>query len=238
MLTTLESIIKQRRLLLPTGRAWRAPDGSYMNKLFLGLGEAQAQAYEGGVAVLDAILADNSRFTSDDATMWEKKLGLITNLAVPLADRMAAIRRKYAAPGIQPAHGHYLYIERQLQAAGFNVWVHENRFPLYPSGYESVPPTDIYPTPSNYTSEYQYDDFQYGDPQFGLYYTNMVVNSIYQAQDNSFNLGGTFAAIFFIGGQTLGTYASVLASREIEFRQLILSLKQTQLAASLFINYI
>lgn len=237
MLDIKARIINQKRRLLPTGRAWKMPEGSYLYRLYSALATGEKKAYEDAVSIMDTILPDNSRFTSDDATIWETRLGLVTNLATPLADRMLAIKRKMQAPGTQPAKGHYLYIEQQLQAAGFSVWVHENLFPLYPEGYESVPPSDIYPTPSNYTANIQYGDFQYGGVQYGVYYKNMVVNSIYQSEDNSFSLGGDFSCTFFIGGETLGTYANVLASREQEFRQLILTLKPVTNVGFLFINY-
>lgn len=238
MAQTIDDIIKIKRQLYPTGRAFRMPIDSYLYKLHIGLGLSEAQAYEDSVSIFNSLLPDNPDFTSDDATQWEVRLGLITNLTTPLADRMAAIRRKMAAPGIQPAHAHYLYLERQLQAAGFNVNVYENRFATYPTGYISMAPIDIWPAPANYTAQTQYGQFKYGQRKYGLYYTNMVANSIYQSQDNNFDIGNTFASTFFIGGPTLGTYGTVLASREIEFRQLILSIKQPQNIGFLFINYI
>lgn len=238
MAETIDDIIKIKRQLYPTGRAFRMPTDSYLYKLHRGLGQSEAQVYEDSIAIFNSLLPDNDKFTSDDATQWERRLGLVTNLATPLADRMAAIRRKMAAPGTQPAHGHYLYLERQLQAAGFNVNVYENRFAVYPTGYTSMAPIDVWPSPSDYTAQTEYGQFKYGQRKYGLYYTNMIANSIYQSEDNNFNLGGTFASTFFIGGPTLGSYGMVLSSREIEFRQLILAIKQPQNIGFLFINYI
>jgi hypothetical protein len=234
--STLDSILAQKRLLYPTGRAWHMPEGSDLLRLHRGLGYSEAQMYDDSASIMDSLLPDNDRFTSDDATDWERRLGLVTNLATPLATRMAAIRRKMAAPGPQPAHGYYLYIQSQLQAAGFNVWVHENLFPLYPTGQEPVDPSTLYGT-ANLVSN-RHGMFRHGQRQHGLFWNNRVINSIYQEVDDAFDMGGTYACTFFIGGQTLGTYASVQASREQEFRQLILSLKQTQLIALLYVNYI
>lgn len=237
MSNTAQRIVNQKRLLFPTGRAWKMPEDSYLYRLMAGLSVGESTAYENAIKIMDMILPDNPNFSSEDATMWETKLGLITNLATPLADRMLAIKRKMQYPSTQPAKAHYLYIQTQLQAAGFDVYVHENLFPLYPDGYESVSPMDIYTPSSNYTQAVQYGQIQYGQRRYGIFFTNMVVNSIYQEIDNSFNIGNTFDATFFIGGETLGTYANVLASREIEFRQLILKLKPVPNVAFLFINY-
>jgi hypothetical protein len=231
-----ENIVKIKKQLLPTGRAFNVANDTYFHGLLRATALTEAQLYSDSIAILNSLLPDNDEFTSDDATDWERRLGLVTNLSTPLADRKLAIRRKMAAPGTQPAKGHYLYIQTQLQAAGFNVYVHENLFPLYPTGYENVAPNSLYGN-SNFVTP-QYGDFQYSDFQYGGYYNNLVVNSIYQTDDSKFNIGNSLACTFFIGGQAIGTYANVLASREIEFRQLILSLKQTQLVGLLFVNYI
>ncbi len=236
MPSTKEKILEQKRRYYPTGRAFRMQEGNNMYALHSGLAVSEVQSYEDSMAIMYSILPDNGFFTSDDATDWERRLGLITNLSTPLADREAAIRRKMAAPGVQPAHGHYLYLERQLQAAGFNVWVHENLFYTYPTGYESVPPNTLYG--NTYFKTARHGMFNHGQRLHGGYYTNKIANSIYQEEDNNFQLGGSFASTFFIGGQTIGTYANVLAVREVEFRQLILQIKQVQSIGFLQINYI
>lgn len=235
-MTTEEKIVAIKKQLLPTGRAFRAANESYLHGLLRATAISEAQVYEDSIAILYSLLPDNSNFSSDDATDWERRLGMITNLATPLADRKAAILRKMRAPGTQPAKGHYLYIQQQLQLAGFNVYVHENLFPTYPTGNESVAPNSIYGN-ANFVQT-QYGQAQYGQRRYGGYYNNIIANSLDQDRDIGFNVGSSFACTFFIGGQTLGTYANVTASREQEFRQLILNLKQTQLIGFLFINYI
>jgi len=123
-------LLKLTRKLYPKGRAFTIVSGSTKEKLHSALAESENQVYEDGLAVLDSILPDNPNFTEEDATDWERRLGLITNTFVPLSDRMLAIKRKMNHPGTIPARQHYKYIEGQLQAAGFNVIVTENRFPL------------------------------------------------------------------------------------------------------------
>lgn len=231
-----DEILKLTNQLYPTGRAFRMTNFGYRKAVHSALADSEAQAFDDAASILDVIIPDNENFTSADATDWERRLGLITNLSVPLADRKAAILRKMQSPGVNPAKGHYLYMQDQLQAAGFDVYVHENLFPLYPTGIDSVAPNSIYGN-ANF-KPLRFGAFRFGQRNFGGYYNNKIANSIYQVVDNNFNVGNSFRATFFISGATLGTYANVLASREQEFRQLILNLKQVQDIGFLFINYI
>lgn len=235
MLNLKDRIINLTRSLLPTGRAWRMPTGSNMERLFKTLAKSESRAVEDATTIFNSLIPDNDMFTLDDATDWERRLGMISNPAVPFADRKAAILRKMAAPGVNPAKGHYLWIQQQLQDAGFAVYVYENIFPVYPNGYMSVAPSVYYGT-GNLKKKY-YGTTQYGQ-QGGAYWNNKIANSIIQSQDDKFDLNGSYDSTFFIGGPTLGNYASVLATREVEFRQLILNLKQVQNIGFLFVNYI
>lgn len=228
--------------LYPTGRAFRVTDAGQKAKLNRASAVSEAQAYEDAIAVLNSILPDNSEFTTDDATDWERRLGMISNDLVSLPDRMLAIARKYAAPGSQPAHAHYLFLERQLQAAGFNVFVYENRFPDYPSGWITMTPLDVCGDPS-ILSEWVHGVptggvTRHGTARHGIHYNNMIVNSLDANRDAVFSLGGSFKSTFFIGGYPLGAFASVPAAREQEFRELILKVKQVQDVGFLFINYV
>lgn len=233
-MSTHQKILQITEQLYPTGRAFRMHPEGYRYGLHSALGFSEAQAYEDAASILFSLIPDNDGFTAEDASDWERRLEINSNPSTPLVDRKKAILRKMAAPGINPAKGHYLYLQSQLQAAGFDVYVHENLFPLYPSGYENQ-------APNSYYGNTNFIELLHGEQQHGgiqsPYYDNIVVNSIYQSVDNAFNPGG-LQCTFFIGGQTLGTYANVLASREQEFRQLVLSLKQVQAAGLLFINYI
>lgn len=236
MLSLRDRIVNLSRILLPTGRAWRMSEKSNMQRLFKALAISEAQAFLDAGAIFNSLIPDNDAFSLDDATDWERRLGMISNPSAPFADRKLAILRKMAAPGVNPAKGNYLWIQQQLQDAGFNVWLHENIFPVYPSGYISVPPSTLYGTAN--LKYVQYGQVNYNQRQAGTYYNNKIANSIYQEQDNSFDLGGSYDSTFFIGGQVLGTYASILSVRELEFRQLILNLKQVQNVGFLFVNYV
>lgn len=232
-----EIIYNLTKQLFPTGRAFRIADDSVKAKLQFALSVSESQAYEDALAVLNSILPDNDQFDEADATDWERRLGMISSDLVSLPDRMLAIARKYAAPGSQPARGHYLFIERQLQAAGFNVFVYENRFPDYPSGWITMTPLEVCGDPS-ILSEWQHGSSVHGISRHGIHYNNIIANSLDASVDASFNLGGTYRCTFFIGGTTLGSFAAVPFVREQEFRELILKLKQVQDIGFLFINYV
>lgn len=233
-MNVFDKIIKITRQLYPTGRAFKMPFDGYFESLSFGLAQSEMRAYNDSVSILDSLLPDSDRFTADDATDWERRLGIYTNTSVSLASRKLAILRKMAAPGSNPAKGNYKYIEQQLQAAGFDVYVYENRFFNYPSGYVTQNPADLY---AGILSVAYHGDFQHGDVQSGYYINNIVANSIYNEVDICFNTGPDLKSTFFIGGSTLGSLANVPASRKLEFRQLILQLKQVQDKAILFIQY-
>ena len=248
----LQTLTKQ---LYPTGRAFKHPPGGVLDKLHTALSLTEGQAFDDAKAILSAILPDNDNFTSDDATQWEVRLGLIVNPSVPLADRKVAIIRKMNHPGNISARQHYLYIERQLQAAGFNVWVHENIPEVSPIDYMAAGLGDVgqYGTFEYGDGEYgaaydiafntimtiaEYGTFEYGQSQYGYTFNNIVANHINPALDLYFDPGINFRSSFFIGGETYGSFANVDLNRESEFRQLILLTKPVNTIAFIFINYI
>jgi hypothetical protein len=221
---TLDKIKRLKGQLFPTGRAFKMPPDSFFQKLRDGLAESEKRLIDDAKSVLDSIIPDNANFSESDATIWERRLGLITNTSVPLATRMASIRRKWNHPGGIKARQHYLYIQGQLQAAGFNVYVHENLSRINPASLAAG-------------SLSQHGDFQHGGSQHGgLSGANIVANSLVNEDDQDFVYG--FSRVFFIGGAYLGDYSEVSSARETEFRELILRMKPKNLVAYLFINYV
>lgn len=233
-MTLLQSLIKLTKQLYPTGRAFRMADASWRRRAHEALAKSEQTAFEDALSTFDSMLADNENFTAEDATSWERRLGLITNEAVPLADRKLAILRKYNHPGTMPARSNFRYIEAQLQAAGFNVYVTENRFPDGFGGY-------VTKTPEEFSGEVfpivQLGDAQLGDFQLGDVLYDLCVNNLDENIDAQFNIGNTFKCTFFIS-DPYGQFADVSDIRKNEFRQLILKAKQTQAVAILLVNYI
>lgn len=143
-MTVTETILFLTKRLFPTGRAFRIPHSSWSEKMHKGLIESEARAYNDAISTLDSAIPDNGNFTEEDATDWERRLGLITNTMVPLEDRKLAILRKINHPGTIKARQHYLYLQGQLRAAGFDVYVYENRFPDGSGGYITKTPIQVY----------------------------------------------------------------------------------------------
>lgn len=222
--------------LYPTGKVWKMPLSGFFEALHIALGKSEARTIQDVRSIFDSILPDNDNFTADDATAWERRLGLITNTSVSLADRMAAIRSKMAGAGPQAAKSHYLFIESILQDSGFDVYVYENIFPDGMGGYTTKDPLII--TAGIGAQIDQYGEFEYGQAEYGSYYENIIANYIDETIDWTLDIGDDLSGTFFIGGPTLGAFADVPEVRKAEFRQLILRIKPTQNVGYLFINYI
>lgn len=235
-MSIIEQIKQLAFQLMPTGRAFKGSDGGYLRTLNNALSMGEAKTIRDADATLAAILPDNADFTAQDATDWERRLGLITNEAVALEDRKLAIKRKLCHPGNIPARQHYLYLENQLRAAGFDVYVHENRFDDGSGGLETRDPLTVSGGAGG--AQVQHGDIQHGDAQHGGYWTDLIANSVDRSRDANFNVGNNMRFTFFIGGATVGDYAQVDADREQEFRQLVLRIKPAHTVAYLFIVYV
>jgi uncharacterized protein YmfQ (DUF2313 family) len=103
-----DKIITLTKQLYPTGRAFKMPVNGYFEKLHKALAVSEAQAYEDAISIKYSLLPDNNNFTADDATDWERRLGLPYSPSSTLSDRKAAILRKLQQPGTNPAKGHKL----------------------------------------------------------------------------------------------------------------------------------
>ncbi len=233
-----DKIISLTKQLLPQGRAFKVPVGGELEKLNTGIAQSQETAWNDAVSILDSAIPDNANFSALDASQWEKRLGLITNTAVPLVDREMAILRKMNHPGDIPARQAWIYLQGQLQAAGFNVWVFENRFSDGMGGYYTKTPSQFSPgTPDDFTEHS--DDVEHSDDlEHGGNDTEKVVNNVSNELDAGFDIGSNYVNTFFIGGQVPGDYADVDANREVEFRELIKKLKPTHSVGYLLINFV
>lgn len=227
-----DKLVQLAKQLYPTGLAFKMPFGGEFEDFTKALALSSERFYNDSRSILFAILPDNNNFTVADAQDWERRLGLPDGSASTLSDRKAAIARKLNAPGINPAKGHYLNLERELRLAGFNVYVHENTTGTSP----------LAATGNSYLTPVQYGNPQYGSNlQYGSVHNNLIANRINESEDLFFNLAGTYKRTFFIGGQVVAgliTPANVPVSRKAEFRELILKLKRAHTVGFLIINYI
>jgi len=225
----IDTIIQISKQLLPTGRAFFAKLGGVFHRLFAGLAKSEEQAAVDTDSILDSILPDNDGFSAQDATEWEIRLGIISNSSVSLADRKAAILRKYNHPSDIRARQSAGFLEQQLRLAGYDVYVFENTIPETPQDAASIAGT----------LTAQMGAFEFGQLEFnetegsGI---EQIVNRIDAAQDASF-VAGTLKQTFFIGGTPKGIFATIDINRKEEFRQTVLRLKPAQSVAYTFINY-
>lgn len=222
-------ILKLEKFLYPTGRAFKASPGSVLEAKYEGLIITKDTAYNEALSILDSILPDNDNFTEADAIAWERRLGLRTGAATTLDDRKAAILRKMNHPGTDPSRQHFLYLQGELQKAGFDLFVFENRFP----GPVTKPPSDFITAPPGP----QHGDSQHGDIQTGLGNFPKIVNHLEQIRDDQFRIGDNLRSTFYIGGTPIGTVASIPPSRELEFRKLVLNIKPVHTVAFLIIDF-
>lgn len=233
-----DTILKLTKQLYPTGRAFKMPFGGDFERLHKALAQSESRAYEDAFSILNSILPDNDLFTADDATDWERRLGLISNPAVPLVDRKLAISRKMAFPGTIKARSNYRFLQHELRAAGFDVYVYENRFDDGLGGYVTKTPAEA--AGASY-SQVQHGQVQHGNARHGVRFVNRVVNYIDESRDSLFDVGSNFRSTFFVGGPLavgLITTANIDADRKEEFRQMILRIKPVQTVGFLIVNYV
>ena len=229
MSVTIDKIMSITKNLYPTGRAFSWGDDSVIGKIHKALADSEKAVLDEGDKVLVSILADSDDFTEEMAALWEKRLAIDASTSTSLEDRKKAILTKYAAPSGVLARQHYLYIENQLQSAGFDVYVHENR-PVAQSP-SSFPNLSVEQLTGLGT-------FQLG--QYGLGAgtpTGIVANYVEIDRDSQFSFGTDYRHIFFIGGQIKGDSANVPLSRRAEFRKLILLLKPLHTVGVYFVNF-
>jgi len=227
------------RLFPQKGRAFKIPYMGIFWRFLRAISLSFGRALSAATSVFDSIFPDNDNFTADDAEIQERLYGLPTNSSVPLADRKLAIYRRMAHPGEQPARQGALFIEQQLQAAGFDVYVYENRFfEGSPASWITKTPTEILGVGVGYAAYglFGYGELGYGDT-FALSGVTVIANYLEEAKDEYFNFGSNYRSSFFIAGATITTFADVPAVRKTELRQLLLTLKPTNTAGWLFVNF-
>lgn len=230
MSSVFEKIVKLGKQLVTTGRASNITEKDTPKKrLNNALSQSETRAFDDSLSVLDSILPDNTNFTTDDATRWEERLGLIVNPSATLDDRKAAILRKMNHPSDVPARSSAEFLEIQLQLAGFNVFVFEN----IPNSIPAI----ILSSPLIFNI-IQEGDAQLGNNQMGTQeFKNKIVNHIFEADETDFSIVANYKDVFFLSGSVFGTVATVPLERKDEFRQLVLKLKRVKTVAFLYIDY-
>jgi hypothetical protein len=238
MLTT-DDLLKLTKLLYPNGRAFKMPYGGTFEGLQNGINQSLFRAFNDSDRILDSILPDNPNFTLQDARDWYRRLGIYDSGSVSFDDMKAAILQKWNCHGGERYRQSGLYIETQLQMAGFNVQVKPNRF-WNGSEFVAVPP--------EYILGYSVMDAVFGEVESGMSEygflmsdtgVTVIANYIEESKDLEFAFADNFIFSFFVADVSgLDVFASIPLSRKTEFRQLLLKLKAQHSAGFLFVNYV
>lgn len=226
-----DQILKLTKQLLPTGRAWWLPIGSTFRTFWYALGKSEARAYDFMKSILNQILPDNDEFTDDDAALWENRLNLKVNPdGLTLDERKDLIARKYSFPGQFIYRQNWRFVEYQLQLAGFNVWVHENRFPDG-GGYEYLYWYE--------TAVLQHDeDTEHGyQSEMGETGMDIVANEADFPEPFYIGAQENYKGVFFIGDEIFPDVANVSPLFRFELRKLILALKPANTVAILLCTF-
>lgn len=212
-----------------------ASTGGIFYRVHRALSTAFNDAWDAGDNVLDVLMPDNPNFSIEDAHAWYRRLGLYDSGLVSFADMKLAIAQKQSFPLVPLDKQHYLYIQAQLQAAGFDVYVYPNRF--FP-GPVTKDPSEVLGVSAGDAvyDAVDYDDTEYDGSLADLGIT-VIANYLEEAKDAEYVFGDNLRSTFYIAGSTITTFADVPEVRKIEFRQLIMKLKRAETAGFLFINY-
>ena len=225
---TIDDQIKNlTKQLYPTGRVWRIIPNSVKEKFINGLLASEIRAYNDAVSIRDSAIPDNANFSVDDASAWEVRLGLPDGTGIDLADRMKAIVVQLNWPGTNPAKGAVDYIQGVLNAAGYNVCVHENLTQQTYAQFAGINLVRHKPT------------LLHGQQRHGFLTSKgiIVANSIDPKVDDSFNVGD-YSDTVFIGGCPAGTFVNIPLAQQTAFRQLILKIKPVNITALLLVNFV
>jgi hypothetical protein len=228
--------------LLPTGQAWRLGFQKQLQKFFDGLTGLPSDAR----AFADGVYQDLFPATTRELALWEAELGLV-------ADPSDSVRRLNLAAAWKAGGGQSpSYIQGVLQAAGFNVFVHE--------WWSSGPPF-ILRDPTLFTSVPRIGEFQCSPHSFGANQPQCTPHSVpggptcdaFLANDVGYlvNLDltrrappsvprdtATWPFFIYISAASFPTLATVAASRRAELERLILKLRPAQQWVVMLVNYV
>jgi uncharacterized protein YmfQ (DUF2313 family) len=207
-------IVKLKKQLLPTGRAYKVPSGGNFEKLLLALGEEEKEAFNKAIGLLNIIIPDNEDFTAEDASYWERVLGIAGSSDDSLSNRKAAIYRKMQFPGGAKGRQHKNYLEGQLKIANFNVKVYEYA-DIKDKFFGTVHSLDL-----PHAADVHHGGFNI--PEF----TGIIAN--YIDEDNEVDVPLTvenLRNVFWIAGETFDQFVTIPPYRLQEFRHIVLTIK-------------
>lgn len=226
---------------------------------------AETQALSDFNDKMDQLLAqkypDNPVFDQEDTENWERVFGISPADSMTLEERRQVVVAKQQYPNGVIDRGHWKFIQDQLQANGFDVYLHENRTEAtefttqcgisqcsdetqcggfnYPTEvFEAVEPDPSY---TEYCANYLEPelDATVFDPGGGTYCGSAQCGDDTQCSDPVFeDRNQQLSYTCFVSAATYPNKADVPLDRKNEFRELLLKLKPAHVVMILYINYI
>lgn len=221
--------------LLPNAKAWRLVTDKTLRQFFEGLSGVGADVRE----FIDLVWADIDPQQTRQLELWEEQFGL-SNTPLTEQQRRDRVEAAWAEVGGQDPR----YIQDTLQAAGFDVYVHEwwepatnppvARNPLLVIG---TPGSVVYVVGCNETLAFCGEvEAEAGNTANPLGY--LLINKTPDRQNEPVPaLAAEWPYMFYIGGQTYGTQATVDAARRDEFEALCLKICPTQLWLGVMVTF-
>lgn len=230
---------RQLQHLLPDARAWRVVKEKTLKKFLEGLAQKPADVR----SFADSVHAELFPETTTHLAEWESQFGMFA--AATDADRRTNLAAEWAATGGQSPR----YIEDTLQAAGFDVYVHE--------WWSSGPSPYVARDPRLYTTQPLIGTFQcsahsnqpecqtagtYRQPQCDALLANdpgYLLNETLtrEAPPPVPDDPATWPYFLYFGGATFGDLAYVPNARRMEFLRLVLKLVPTQNWKVIVVDY-
>jgi hypothetical protein len=228
--------LRQLQHLLPTGIAWRT---TIVAKTLRKLMEAFAAVFQSAREFIDLVHADRFPTTTRDLASWEYQFGLVASATDE--DRRLSLAGAWAAQGGQSPR----YLQDTVQAAGFDVYIHEW---WEPPNVDPRTPRD----PRTYTTQPLIGTTQCGESlaQCG---ESLAQCNRFLANEPGYlvnlNLAdvapppvpadpATWRYFIYWGGETFPDTADVPADRRAEFERLILKLSPANNWLVTLVNYV
>jgi uncharacterized protein YmfQ (DUF2313 family) len=221
------------RHLLPNGRAWRATLDKPLRRFFAGLGDSLIDFRANFDAVAEDLYPATTRILSE----YEEQFGLYPS-TLSTQERRDRIDAAWKARGGQSPR----YIQDTLQAAGFNVFVHNW---WQPGTTNARDPFDVL---GDSTTTSGFNVVSDGTIAFtnnpnavtgaanapnGYLLVNLPTSTEYLIPTNS----GLWPYIIYIGGDVWGNRASIPSARRDEFETLCLKICPLQLWIGVIVEY-
>jgi hypothetical protein len=245
---------RQIQHLFPRGHAWRTTIDKTLRRFFLGLSQQPQETRDFIDKVYLDLFPGTARSSTDISIPagersgaleeWEKQFGLFPADIANFTARRAALAAEWQAAGGQSPD----YIQGILQAAGFNVFVHEwwSSGPPYvardPRSYTTHPLIGLYqctadgepsqPECSALGTQPQCNGFLANDPGY-LVNLDLTQRPPPNVPDDSTK----WPYFMYVGGETFPTRATVDITRRAEFERLLLKLRPTHLWIVTLVDY-